>query len=221
MARYSNIVFLWLFSSFSLYSQSEQYHIEHLTPQDGLSHGCAGTPMQDSKGFLWIPTLVGLDRYDGYTIREYTAHPRDPHSISSNNVAFIYEDPADSGKILWIGTYSGGLNKFNRETEQFTHFQHDPDDTTSLSEEEAHCIYKISPGHCLIGTTGTGLNLFDRPTAPSKDQHDPHNPGSLSYDRIRYISSDHWGNIWIATDKGLNRLSPVRWCGQRCGRSLE
>jgi ligand-binding sensor domain-containing protein len=69
MAKYSNIAFLWLFSSAALYSQTEQYHIEHLTPQDGLSHRCVGVLTQDSKGFLWIPTWVSLNRYDGYTIR--------------------------------------------------------------------------------------------------------------------------------------------------------
>jgi hypothetical protein len=77
-------------------------------------------------------------------------------------VAFVYEDPADSGKFLWIGTYGAGLNKFNRETEQFTRFQHDPRDTTSLSGDEVHCICKISPGYYLLGTTSNGLSLFDR-----------------------------------------------------------
>src|SRR5574341_2184957 len=178
MARSANIVllqsFLWLFASAALYSQSEQYHIEHLTQQDGLSSSCVGVLTQDSKGFLWIPTWLGLDRYDGYKIREYTTDSRDPHSMSSNIVAFVYENPADSGKFLWIGTYGGGLNKFNRETEQFTRFQHDPSDTTSLSGDEVHCICKISPGYYLLGTTSNGLSLFDRANGTcQRYQHDP------------------------------------------------
>ena len=54
----------------------------------------------------------------------------DPHSLSNNIVRTVYEDRTGT---IWVGTMDG-LNKLDRESRQFTHYQHDPDDPNSLSD---------------------------------------------------------------------------------------
>ena len=38
----------------------------------------------------------------------------------------------DSSGIIWIGTYGGGLNRWDKKTNQFTHFRHDPSNPKTL-----------------------------------------------------------------------------------------
>ena len=45
-----------------------ELQFQHLSLEDGLSHGIVETIYQDSQGFMWFGTAVGADRYDGYSI---------------------------------------------------------------------------------------------------------------------------------------------------------
>ena len=72
---------------------------------------------QDSTGYLWFVTQEGLSRYDGYQLLKFVHDPRDPDSISSDNVRSILED---NQKRLWIATDGGGLNRFEPLSQTFT-----------------------------------------------------------------------------------------------------
>ena len=61
--------------------------------------------------------------------------PTDINSLSSNEVTSIVED---SSGIIWIGTYTGGLNRWDKRTNQFTHFRHDPANPKSLRHDAVH-----------------------------------------------------------------------------------
>ncbi len=61
------IIFVYLLSVFPL-SIYGQYSFQSLTNADGLSSNCVRCMKIDSKGFLWIGTDMGLDRYDGYQV---------------------------------------------------------------------------------------------------------------------------------------------------------
>ena len=74
---------------------------------------------QDSRGFLWICTFNGLNRYDGYQFKIFRNIPGDSTSLSNNKILSICEDI--SGNI-WIGTYGGGLNKYDRRKDKFKNY---------------------------------------------------------------------------------------------------
>src|SRR5512135_2343428 len=80
---------------------------EHLSSKDGLSQNAGLDIFQDSRGYLWIGSQDGLNRYDGYSFKVYKHDPEDPTSISHNSILKITED--ENG-ILWIGTWGGGLS---------------------------------------------------------------------------------------------------------------
>ena len=44
---------------------------EHLTIEDGLSQNAGLAIFQDSRGFLWVGSQDGLNRYDGYTFKVF------------------------------------------------------------------------------------------------------------------------------------------------------
>ncbi|MCW8809987.1 MAG: hypothetical protein OQK64_03405, partial [Ignavibacteriaceae bacterium] len=206
MTKYLQIICLFIFFNSILYSQTGKIQFGHLTREDGLSEGSAWCILQDSKGFLWIGTADGLNRYDGYQFKIFRNIPNDLNSISNSQVLSILEDNYGT---LWIGTDGGGLNKFNSEKENFTRYLHNPDDSNSISDNAVWSIYEDRLGILWIGTFGGGLNKFDR----SKEQfisyvHSADSPKSLSFNTVVSVYEDTKRNLWIATlGGGLNLLT--------------
>ena len=86
---------------------------ERIDSRSGLSHSTVTALLQDKRGFLWVGTVDGLNRYDGYEFVVYRNAPSDTTSLSGNNVTALYE--SGDGR-LWVGTLSG-LNLFDPTTE--------------------------------------------------------------------------------------------------------
>jgi len=108
---------------------------------------------------------------------------------------------------LWIGTYGGGLNKFDRKEEKFTRYQHQANNLQSLSTNSVLSIFEDSEGSLWIGTWGGGLNKFDRKEEKfTRYQYQADNPQSLSDNSVRSIFEDADGILWIGTRAGLNKF---------------
>lgn len=90
------------------------YLFHHLTTENGLSNSNVKTILKDSKGFLWVGTESGLNRYDGYEFKTYTRKEGDPNSLETNDVSEILEDGLGN---LWLRGYSYIL--YNRERDNF------------------------------------------------------------------------------------------------------
>ena len=60
-------------TNFSINVQAKEYNrFNNISIEDGLSQATVETMMQDSKGYIWLGTNDGLDRYNGYTFKKYT-----------------------------------------------------------------------------------------------------------------------------------------------------
>jgi signal transduction histidine kinase/ligand-binding sensor domain-containing protein/DNA-binding response OmpR family regulator len=162
-----------------------------------------------------------LNKYDGYSFTVYKHDPNNPESLSDNEIASLYEDRSG---VLWIGTYRGGLNKFDRETNTFSSYRHDPDNPNSLSANSVMAIHEDRFGVLWVGTAEGGLNKLvlsssaSEPELKSKEsgankatfvhfEHDPDNPNSLSNNAVFTICEDRTGVLWIGTfGGGLNKF---------------
>lgn len=185
---------------------------EHFGSEDGLSQNAGLDIFQDSRGYLWIGSQDGLNRYDGYSFKIYKHDPDDEHSLSHNSILKITEDQDGA---LWIGTWGGGLNHYDPVTEQFRRYQHDPNDPKSISDNTVTSIKKDSNGNLWVGTLN-GLNRFDPKTSTFEHfVNDPKDKKSLSSNVISVIFEDAKHQLWIGTGangsegSGLNRFDPT------------
>lgn len=205
--KYSIIFFLnILILFFPLYAQWENVRFRHLTIEDGLSQSTANCILQDRKGFIWIATEDGLNKYDGYYFEIYLPDPQNKNSLSNNSIWSLYEDTLG---ILWVGTYNG-LNKFDLKNEKITRYMHSPDDLTSLSHKFVRSIHEDHNGALWIGTYGGGLNKFNRETGTfTHYKNNPDDPNSLSNNIVLSIYEDRSKILWIGTNDGLNRFDRI------------
>ena len=161
--------------------------------------------MQDSRGFLWVGTFDGLNKYDGYNFTVYKNSIDDTSSISDNKIRTLCEDK--NGNI-WIGTWGGGLNKFIRDTEKFISFHHNPDDPNTIASESIFSIFLDPSGNIWIGTEGGGLDYLD--ISNEKFTHyknNPDDPYSLGSNTVNVTYVDKAGTLWCGTSKGgLNKF---------------
>ena len=90
--------------STSYASMVENYNFKNITIEDGLSQSTVETIYQDSKGYIWMGTNDGLDRYNGYEFKYYKHDKDDKNSIPNNYIVDIIEDKKG---YIWVSTING------------------------------------------------------------------------------------------------------------------
>ena len=110
----------------------------------------------------------------------------------------------DNNGDIWIATNMGGLDKYNVETEKFTHYRNNPGDKNSLSSDKLRSVFIDRSGNLWVGTWGGGLNVLDTKSGKfAKYLHDAQDSSSLNNNVVNNIFEDSSGRIWICTDGGL------------------
>ena len=182
--------------------------LEHLTPSEGLPQGTVYDSLQDSQGFVWLATEDGLVRYDGLELYRY-AYSRTAGSGLPGN--FIREIVEDARHDLWIAIKDAGLARWNRATDTFTRFRHDPKDPGSLASDVTRAVLVDTRGRIWIGTNDAGIDILDPASGRIEHRrHDPRNADSLSDDQIFTLALDRSGAVWVGTAAGLDRWQPER-----------
>ena len=110
-------VLLLLFISQRHFSQ--ELSIKHLTSRQGLSMDYVTTLFQDCRGFIWMGTFFGLNRFDGDEVRVFRPNHLDPWSLHANRINYIIEDPHG---LLWLCT-DNGLAILDPWSERIVHLQ--------------------------------------------------------------------------------------------------
>ena len=96
--------------------QVRDYPFSRLSAQDGLSNNHVNFIFKDHRGFVWIGTRSGLNRYDGYTFKVFRHDDSDSSSLTDDHVQGVYEGPEDK---LYVSTGTGGLNVYDPVTGRF------------------------------------------------------------------------------------------------------
>ncbi len=199
-----NILIASLFSFCFLYSQKQcnQLKFRNYGTDQGLAVTTAFSIVQDDNGFLWIASIDGLLRYDGYKFVAYKNNFNDSTSISDNTVSFLSKG---KGNKIWLGTYSGGLNVLDANTGKFKRYQNNPSDKNSLSSNRVWSVLEDEYGIVWVGTDN-GLNRLDPKTNKiTRYLHEEGNKNSLCENNILSLARDKKDMLWVGTVNGLSR----------------
>ncbi len=132
------------------------YFFENLTVSNGLSNSIVTCTFQDHLGYLWIGTVDGLNRYDGYDIKVFKNIPNDSTSLPSNLVSSIGED--QDGQ-LYIGTLDF-VNVFNRANDNFKHIPLEKG--PQINETLPKRILCDSKNNIWVATDQVGIQRLDK-----------------------------------------------------------
>jgi signal transduction histidine kinase/ligand-binding sensor domain-containing protein/CheY-like chemotaxis protein len=163
----------------------------------------------EDENYIWIGTEFGLDRYDKKRklFRHFAHHIDDEHGLSANAVFSIYKDSRDN---LWIGTWTGGLNRYDENTGHFTHYL-PGDDPGSINDDKVFSILEDSRGNLWIGTIGGGLNRFDYQTESFiAYERDPSDSNSIFHNSINCIFETSGGILYISNYFALDQYNYER-----------
>jgi len=143
----------------------------------------------------------------GRFFQSYGIQPRDRNCLSDNIIWSVYEDRNGD---LWIGTDTGGLNRYQPGRDRFTFFEHDSTNPNSLQSNSVLAIKEDKKGNLWIGTFDGGLSVLDPKRQQFKHyQHDENDPSRLASNSITTIYVDSFDDIWIGTNVGVvNKFDP-------------
>ncbi|MVN92727.1 hybrid sensor histidine kinase/response regulator transcription factor [Mucilaginibacter aquatilis] len=163
---------------------------------DGLPDVRIRNLFQDSKGFLWVGTMNGLCKFDGYNFIKYYKNNR-LSSISGNWAHAICEDKRGN---LWFGT-EAGLSCFNLQTERFTNYPVNKKQAYPFLNRQINALHaEASTGRLWIGTS-EGIMSFD----PQTGSYKKFNQASLT-GIVKIIEGGN-SSLWIAARDGIVRFN--------------
>jgi signal transduction histidine kinase/ligand-binding sensor domain-containing protein len=211
---------IFLLGSISSFGQLKEYEFDQYTTEDGLSNGYIYSIFHDSKGFIWIGTANGLNRFDGIHFKNYYYDPDDSTTISGIGVTSIIED--DQGNI-WLATTSG-LCVYNRKKDNFERKKLRLGDGRIFEYQYGSSSY-IDKADNFWLSTYNGIFRFNlKEYLPAPDQIIDAELFEINEPDVdvvyrNYFSSfdeDQKGNIWLASfsnnifsyDKELNKFVP-------------
>lgn len=185
-------------------AQPRQLVFENYNLENGLQNNIVQQAFQDSKGYLWFATSHGISRFDGYRFTAFRNEPGNVKSLSGLLARVIYEDRK---KNLWIGTESGGLNRFDRKSETFEHVL--ADDSVKGIGTSVKSIAEDKDGRLWLGTN-IGLKSYF--PGDKQTQWYPFRPGSNNSPSdvyVRVLQFDNNGKLWVGTKQGLDLFDPA------------
>jgi ligand-binding sensor domain-containing protein/signal transduction histidine kinase len=196
------VIFTGLLLLSGLFSNAQQYTFLGYSIGDGLSQSVVNCLYQDSRGYIWIGTQNGLNRFNGYEFAVFTYDPGDSNSIANNWIFAIAED---HNADLWIGT-KGGLIKYSRKENRFIRINY----PTSYPVKVTDYVYDVKcarNGDIHINTPPV-LSVLRPETMEMKHYISPLEfDGSVKDNNIPLLEDDK-GNIWMGSARGLAVFDP-------------
>ena len=192
--------FLLVLSSFPVAAQYDKYRFSRLDISQGLSHNEVTSFFRDEKGYLWLGTMSGLNRYDGNSFKIFRHDLRDPATINDDFISQIWEGPE---RRLWIATRKGFViydprtEKFDRSPQSLLH-------SSGMISDSITGIRKDPEGNYWFLVPGAGLYQFDSTGRfMSHFGHREMDNSTLHCDEPTSFAADSRGDWWIVYNDGV------------------
>lgn len=168
-------------------SVEEHYYFKNLSIRNGLSQNTVNAILQDRKGFMWLGTKDGLNRYDGLSFRKFKHDAANPRSMGNSFITSLYED--FNGNI-WVGT-DAGVYIYYPEKEAFEEFDCQSLEKTRI-ERSVSMIAGDKQGRVWIAVEAQGMFCYDTRQKLLRNY-----PLSEISSNIKCFTFDSGGTLWL------------------------
>jgi len=198
-----------------LAAQQRKYVFNRLSTKDGLASNQVFSILQDQKGFMWLGTANGLQRYDGRKVVMFRAPVGDSTHLPAGPVYQVLEDAQHN---FWVragqevGIFDPVNFQFKRAVIQTT---------GEIPPRAEYFLWKDSRGHIFLIITRYGTLAYDAATNTFR-RNDEWLRTPKGW-KINQLQEDrHTGNYWLGTDSGLalynTRTQAVSYFGHNTDR---
>ena len=173
---------------------------ENISIDEGLSNENVTSIFQDSRGYMWIGTKDGLNRYDGQIIKIYNCNAKNENTLSSTYIMDIEEDIYGN---IWIDT-DDGLDFLMADTGVIVRMK-DRKDKYNLGELSITSLIKSKYDENImwVGTENGLMKIDVRNNSIQAFYHDPNDLNSLTNSSITCLEEGE-NILWVGTKQGLN-----------------
>lgn len=167
-------------------AQAQFYYFKNYGVSHGLSSNTITSVIQDRKGFIWMGSRNGLNRFNGTGFKIFRNTPSDTSSLGSNSILSLFEDEQEK---LWVGT-TRGIYVYDPVKERFTPFTGiDAGEIRYIKGDRDHNLWIISNFTLYKYHLPTGkISIYRAPT-----------------DETIALNISRSGTVWAATGAGLVR----------------
>ena len=181
-------------------SRSGTYRVYAHVASDprSLNYDRVAALWSDRDGTLWVATDFGLNRWDPATeeFRRYSPQP--------GNLTQYRSIAEEASGVLWLGTASHGLHRFDPDTSTFTIFENELRAPHSPGHNRVNSVHVDRSGTVWVATF-RGLSKFN-PRDGTFTSYDSRS--GLPTDTVLGILEDDNGHLWVSTLDGLSRFDP-------------
>ncbi len=155
--------------------------------EDGLAMSQIETIIQDDQGFLWVGTIAGLSKYDGYSFENYTQKD----GLAEDWITCAFKD--DQGN-LWFGHWGGGVTKYDIASKQFTDLKIEKYSNFKYITD----IAQDQQGKIWFSTDGAGIFYVNQ-----KEMSPSYFKANLSSKQVTAMCFESSGKLLLGSKNGI------------------
>ena len=194
--KFTQIIYFILFVVSFGYAQTVKYPSIALTINEAKFYKKTNSLYQDNSGYLWLGTINGLYRYNGYGIEKYQYDVFDENSLPNNNINSIVEDNYGN---LWLGSESY-LIYYDRANNIFKGFYKDRT-SKILGKSSDGTVWSFTQKIGLIKITPK--KELEKSKLNTEFNYQQKNNIFNSRIQVNQYLQDNYTRNWFATSKGL------------------
>jgi len=181
-----------------------------------ISNNWISVIFEDSDTNIWIGTRDGLNKLNreagkgvDFENEQFIRYNHESGNLSNSRIHTIYEDA--TGR-LWVGTHKG-LNYIDKEKTELIPYPLQQTQLANFSERAITAIIEDEDGELWVGAFNGELNRISHNRKEITSYLSGNKKGkplahqSISSNSINALFQDNAGNIWIATNNGLDRFN--------------
>ncbi len=170
-------------------------HFNRLSIGQGLSNNLIKCVVKDNRGVLWVGTISGLNRYDGYQFKVFRHEARDTGSLSDDFILRIFQGPENK---IWVETHLG-FNIYDPLTEKFERNSSRYLQQIGLPAVQLTHMFNDGQGRFWFLMDGTSLFEYDARAGKASLRYRVPPGGSA----LTYAAGDPANGVWLVHANGL------------------